>query len=437
MAEYVHLHVHTQYSFLDGAVRINPLVQRAKDLGMRGVGMTDHANMFGALQLYKACKERDMWPVLGCEVNVARTQDTRERKRTPVDHLVLLAKNEDGYKNLINLVSKGQIEQASETAASLAWDSVAAQTKGLIALTGCMGGVVAQQVLELGESAGLAMLDRMKSAFEPGCLFVELQDHDLVEQPVLNKILIECAKKLELPTIATNDVHYLAKEDADAQLYLSCAATGRSYAEAKAGHHGSQEMYFKSADEMARRFREMPEAVKATVEVAEMCSGLKLVLGKPMLPDFKVPEGFETATYFAHVAREGLRHRFQEFASLEKTVDKAIYEQRLEREIDVIIKMGFSGYFLIVWDFIRHAKNRGVPVGPGRGSGAGSLVAYSMRITDLDPLPFGLLFERFLNPERISMPDFDVDFCMNRRDEVIGYVTQKYGKDNVGQIATF
>jgi len=437
MAEYVHLHVHTQYSFLDGALRIGPLVDRAKELGMRGVAMTDNANMFGALQLYKACRERDLWPILGCEINVARTQDVRERKRTPVDHLVLLAKDQEGYKNLIRLVSKGQIEQASDTAPSVNWETVAEQTRGLIGLTGCMGGIVAQQLLEQGEGAALAMLDRMKSAFEPGSLFVELQDHDLVEQPVLNKILLECARKLELPVVATNDVHYLAREDADAQLYLSCAQSGRTYAEAKAGHHNSSEMYFKSAEEMARRFRELPEAVAATTTIAEMCSGLKLELGRPMLPDFKVPDGFETATYFAHVAREGLRHRFQEFAVLEKNFDRALYEKRLEVEIDVIVKMGFSGYFLIVWDFIRHAKNRGVPVGPGRGSGAGSLVAFSMRITDLDPIPFGLLFERFLNPERISMPDFDIDFCMDRRDEVIDYVSQKYGRESVGQIATF
>jgi DNA polymerase III subunit alpha len=437
MAEYVHLHVHTQYSFLDGAIRIGPLVERTKELGMRAVAMTDHANMFGALQLYKACQERSLWPVLGCELNVARAEEGRERRRTPVDHLVLLAKTEEGYKNLIRLVSNGQIEAASDTAPSVSWEHIAQQCGGLVGLTGCMGGIVAQKVLEQGEDAGLALLDRMRSAFEPGSLFVELQDHDLAEQPVLNKILVECARKLGLPLVATNDVHYLAREDADAQLYLSCAQNGRTYAEAKAGHHGSSEMYFKSADEMAKRFRELPEAVASTVAIAEMCSGLKLELGKPMLPDFKVPDGFETATYFAHVAREGLRHRFQEFAVLGKTVDQSLYEKRLETEMDVIVKMGFSGYFLIVWDFIRHAKNRGVPVGPGRGSGAGSLVAYSMRITDLDPIPFGLLFERFLNPERISMPDFDIDFCMDRRDEVIDYVSQKYGRESVGQIATF
>ncbi|HKQ68549.1 MAG TPA: DNA polymerase III subunit alpha [Polyangiaceae bacterium] len=437
VAEFVHLHVHTQYSFLDGALRIGQIAERAKELGMRGVAMTDHGNMFGALQLYKACRERGITPILGCEINVARPQEGRERRRTPVDHLVLLAKDEAGYKNLIRIVSKGQVESASDTAPSVAWETVAEQCGGLIGLTGCMGGVVAQQILEQGEDAGLGVLDRLRSAFEPGSLFVELQDHSLVEQPVVNRILVDAAKKLELPICATNDVHYLAKEDADAQLYLSCTQSGRTYADAKASHHGSAEMYFKGADEMARRFRELPDAVTSTVAIAEMCSGLKLTLGKPMLPDFKVPEGFDQPAYFAHVAREGLRYRFREFASLGKTVEQEVYEKRLEVEIAVIIKMGFPGYFLIVWDFIRHAKNRGVPVGPGRGSGAGSLVAYSMRITDLDPIPYGLLFERFLNPERVSMPDFDIDFCMDRRDEVIEYVTEKYGRESVGQIATF
>jgi DNA polymerase-3 subunit alpha len=436
-SEFVHLHVHTQYSFLDGALRIGQLVGRAKELEMKAVAITDHANMFGALQFYKSCKAKDIVPILGCEVNVARPEEGREGRRTIADHLVLLAENEEGYKNLIRVVSLGQIQSASDTVPSVAWSTVAEHSAGLIGLTGCMGGVLAQKVLEQGRDAGLAALDRMRGAFQPGSFFVELQDHDLVEQPVLNKILVDVAAEVGVPLVATNDVHYLGKDDADAQLYLSCAQTGRTYAEAKAHHHNSSEMYFKSAEEMARRFRDQPDAVRATLGIAERCSALKLKLGRPMLPDFKVPEGFDTAGYFAHVAREGLRRRFQEFAVQEKAVDREAYEKRLETEILVIVQMGFSGYFLIVWDFIRHAKNRGVPVGPGRGSGAGSIVAYSMRITDLDPIPYGLLFERFLNPERVSMPDFDIDFCMDRRDEVIAYVSDKYGRESVGQIATF
>jgi DNA polymerase-3 subunit alpha len=437
MSKFVHLHVHTQYSFLDSAVRIASLAHAAKDMRMSAVAITDHGNMFGALQHYKACKKADVVPILGCEINVARREEGREHHKTPVDHLVLLAKDERGYKNLLKIVSLGQTEPASDLGPSVVLSTVAENAAGLVCLTGCLGGVVAQQVLEHGQEAAGPALGELRDAFDPGSLFVEIQDHGFIEDPVVSKILIDSAKNLDLPIVATNDVHYMTKDDAEAQLYLACVQSGRTYEEAKATHHGSSEMYFKSADEMVRRFRSVPEAIKATMQVAEMCSGLEVTLGAPMLPDFSVPDGFDAPGYFSHVAREGLEQRFREFAALSKTVDRQLYEARLETEIQVIIKMGFPGYFLIVWDFIRHAKNTGVPVGPGRGSGAGSLVAYSMRITDLDPIPYGLLFERFLNPERVSMPDFDIDFCQERRDEVIAYVTDKYGKHSVGQIATF
>ena len=446
-AELVHLHVHTQFSFLDGAVRVrdgrtkNPaerqdLPTRCKELGMRAVAITDHGNMFGAIQHYLACKDADIAPIIGCEVNVAREQEGMGRNLA-VDHLVLLAKDEPGYKNLVEIVSAGQVSPASDVAPSVTLAKVAEHAQGLIALTGCLGGVVAQRILEQGQDAGFALLDGLRSIFEPGHLFIELQDHGFPEQPVLNGILGEAARKLGLPVVATNDVHYLRREDAEAQLYLSCVQTGRTYAEAKSSHHGSEEMYLKSAEEMERLFRHHPGALSNTLLVAEMCQGFKLNLGKPMLPDFQVPEGFDTAGYFAHQAREGLERRFAEFRTLGKVVDEAAYRERLETEIRVIQQMGFSGYFLIVWDFIRYAKENGIPVGPGRGSGAGSLVAYAMRITDIDPIPYNLLFERFLNPERVSMPDFDVDFCMDRRDEVIDYVARKYGRESVGQIATF
>ena len=252
----------------------------------------------------------------------------------------------------------------------------------------------------------------------------------------MNELLVEEAKKLDLELVATNDVHYGAREDAEAHLYLSCIKTGRSYAEAKERHHGSSEMYLKSADEMADLFSAYPTAIANTLKIAEKCA-IKLKLGEPMLPTFQVPEGYDLEGYFRHVAREGLASRFREFAAVGKKVDEEAYRARLEMELGVIAQMKFPGYFLIVWDFIRHAKETGVPVGPGRGSGAGSLVAYSMRITDIDPIPYHLIFERFLNPERVSMPDFDIDFCMDRRDHVIAYVQQKYGEASVGQIATF
>ncbi|MGH7297425.1 MAG: DNA polymerase III subunit alpha, partial [Polyangiaceae bacterium] len=296
--------------------------------------------------------------------------------------------------------------------------------------------LVPQAILEEGEGRGKEMLATLRDALEPGSLYVELQDHGLPEQPVLNGILVKLAGELALPLVATNDVHYPERSDAEAHLYLSCIKSGRTYEEARERHHGSSEMYLKSADEMAQLFSAHPEAVKNTLAIAERCK-LSLRLGEPMLPSFPVPEGYDTEGYFRHVAREGLQRRFEELAAQGKPVDREAYAKRLETELDDIAAMKFPGYFLIVWDFIRHAKDSGIPVGPGRGSGAGSIVAYAMRITDLDPIPYNLLFERFLNPERISMPDFDVDFCMDKRDQVIAYVQKKYGENSVGQIATF
>lgn len=430
-AEFVHLHVHTQYSMLDGALKVKDLVKRVAAAKMRAVAVTDHGNMFGAITFYKAAKEAGVQSVIGCEIDVADQGKTR--------HLPLLAASAEGYKNLIALVSRGHVTPNAEGPANhpcVSLEDLAAHSKGLVAFTGCMGGVVSQKILEEGPTAGGALLAKIRDSFEPGNLFVELQDHGLPEQKVLNQILVEEAKKLDLPLIATNDVHYAGREDAEAHLYLSCIKTGRSYAESKERHHGSSEMYLKSADEMAQLFSAYPEAIKNSLLVAEKCA-LKLKLGEPMLPTFKVPEGYDTESYFRFVAREGLEARFKDFASVGKHVDQAAYRARLEMELNVIAQMKFPGYFLIVWDFIRYAKDTGIPVGPGRGSGAGSIVAYAMRITDLDPIPYNLIFERFLNPERVSMPDFDIDFCMDRRDQVIAYVQQKYGESSVGQIATF
>jgi DNA polymerase-3 subunit alpha len=430
-AEFAHLHVHTQYSLLDGAVKVKDLVKRVAAAGMKSVAITDHGNMFGAISFYKAAKEAGVTALIGCELEVAHGGQSR--------HLPLIASSLEGYKNLVWLCSRGHVQPDPSAPAGVPSVSLAdleGRTKGLVGLTGCMGGLVAQSVLEMGEQAGGQMLGRLKELFEPGSLYVELQDHGLPEQPVLNGILCDLARRIELPLVATNDVHYAEKEDAEAHLYLSCIKTGRSAAEAKERHHGSSEMYLKSPAEMALRFKDVPGALEATLAIAERCA-IKLKLGEPMLPSFDVPEGFDTESYFRHVAREGLERRFEELLAVGKKVDRDAYRKRLEMELDVIAKMKFPGYFLIVWDFIRHAKESGIPVGPGRGSGAGSIVAYSMRITDLDPIPYNLLFERFLNPERVSMPDFDVDFCMDRRDEVIAYVQKKYGEQSVGQIATF
>ena len=431
MTEFVHLHVHSQYSMLDGALKVKNLVKLVQKQGMNAVALTDHGNMFGAISFYKAAKEVGIKAILGAELEVVTNGHGH--------HLPLIAASEEGYKNLVALVSRGYVDPdpaGTPGVPCVPLSALDGKTKGLVALTGCMGGVLSQSILEQGPEAGAKTLSTLKDLFEPGALYVELQDHGLPEQPILKGILKDLAKRFELPLVATNDVHYGMKDDAEAALYLSCIKNGRSYEEAKSRHHGSFEMYLKTPDEMAAAFADTPEALKTTLEINEKCQ-LKLKLGNPMLPSFGVPEGMDEATYFRQVAKEGLEARFVELEAAGKKIDREAYRKRLEMEMDVICKMKFPGYFLIVWDFIRYGKENGVPVGPGRGSGAGSLVAYSMRITDLDPIPFNLLFERFLNPERVSMPDFDVDFCMDKRERVIQYVQKKYGETSVGQIATF
>lgn len=411
-------------------MKVDALAERTKELGMSAVAMTDSHNMFGAIRHYKKCRDLGLLPILGAELNVAR-------EGGKLDHLVLLASSLEGYQNLVKLVSEGHANPVSDGGPSIGLNQVAERTKGLVCLTGCLGGVVAQSVMEHGPDKGRDMLGALKDMFEPGHLFVELQNHGFVEQPVVNGILKEAAGALDLPLVATNDVHFMNKEDAAAQLYLECVRRGRTYEEALPNHHGSSEMYLKSAREMKSAFADFPEAISNTLRVAEMCKSVELKLGTPMLPNFPVPGGFDTESYFRKVSEDGLEKRFAQFRERGIAFDEETYRKRLEREMGVILQMGFPGYFLIVWDFIKEAKRSGIPVGPGRGSGAGSLVAYALEITDLDPLPYNLLFERFLNPERVSMPDFDIDFCMSRRDKVIDYVSERYGRTSVGQIATF
>ncbi|HKY37180.1 MAG TPA: DNA polymerase III subunit alpha [Polyangiaceae bacterium] len=431
-AEFVHLHVHSQYSFLTSAVKLSDLPGKAKERGMRGVALTDVANMYGAIRHYKTCQDKGLTPLLGAELFIPRTTASGA-----VDHLVLLAENQEGYKNLVRIVSEGHLRSAHDYAPAVTLDFITERSKGLIALSGCMAGLAAQRILEQGAEAAEPVLADLRDRFEPGHFFVELQDHGFPEQPVLTDILLKAAGRLALPVVASNDVHFMSKDDGVAQLYLECVGHGRTFAEAQPLHHNSFEMYLKTPDEMAALFGGVPGALENTLRVTEMCSALKLELGKPMLPQFQVPAGYDTDSYFRHLSREGLEQRLAHFRSLGKVVDETFYRERLETELDVIIGMKYPGYFLIVWDFIREAKARGIPVGPGRGSGAGSIVAYSLKITEIDPIPYNLLFERFLNPERVSMPDFDIDFCMARRDEVIRYVAEKYGIESVGQIATF
>ena len=428
--EFAHLHVHTQYSFLTSSVKVEALAERTKELGMHAVAMTDSHNMFGAIRHYKKCRDLGLLPILGAELNVVGESGR-------LDHLVLLASSLEGYHNLVKLVSAGHADPVSDNGPSIALSQVAERTRGLICLTGCLGGVVAQRVLEHGPEQGRKALSQLQDMFDPGHVFVELQNHGFAEQPVVNGILREAAAALSLPLVASNDVHFMNRDDAAAQLYLECVRRGRTYEEALPSHHGSSEMYLKSPKEMAASFADYPEALKNTLRVSEMCQGVELKLGTPMLPNFPTPDGYDTESYFRKVSEDGLNKRFAQFRERGLPFDEDTYRKRLEREMGVILQMGFPGYFLIVWDFIKEAKRGGIPVGPGRGSGAGSLVAYALEITDIDPLPYNLLFERFLNPERVSMPDFDIDFCMSRRDKVIDYVSERYGRSSVGQIATF
>jgi DNA polymerase-3 subunit alpha len=415
VTEFVHLHVHTQFSLLDGAVKVKDLIKRTAAAKQRAVALTDHNNMHGAVGFYKAAREAGVQPILGCEIG----------------HFPLLASTIEGYKNLLWLASHATHPPPLETPearthADYLLEKLNGRTKGLIGLTGCMGGLLAQRILYEGEHQGNLLLGQLRECFDPGALYMELQDHGLPEQPHLNGILHDLSIQHGLRKVATNDVHYAERSDADAHLVLGCIKSQRPLVVARQDHHGSSEMYLKSGDEMAEIFT--PPTLATTLEIAEKCSSLKLDLGKPLLPTFPVPEGETAESYFRHLAWKGLRGR---------GLGGEVYEKRLAFELDVIAKMNFPGYFLIVWDFIRYAKECGIPVGPGRGSGAGSIVAYALRITDIDPIQHGLLFERFLNPDRVSMPDFDIDFCMLRRDEVVAYVRQKYGAESVGQIATF
>jgi DNA polymerase-3 subunit alpha len=387
------------------------------------------------VQFYKACKDAGVAPILGCEVNLCR--DHRATQGRDSNHLVLLARDQEGYRNLVRLVSLGWVDGLLHGKPRVDFEQLQAHQKGIVGLSACMGGYLAQQVLQKGEAAGREAMAQLRDSFEPGAFYVELQDHGFIEQKPLNQVLVSLAREMSLPLVASNDCHYQERQHARAQMVLQCISSGINVQDMARSHHGSEELYFKSADEMSALFAELPEAIGNSMLLAEMCGGQANPMSKPMLPRFQVPDGMDEDGFFRELARKGLFERFGEFELVNKHVDRERYKAQLEMECDVICKMGFPGYFLIVQDFINWAKQKGIPVGPGRGSGAGSIVAYSMRITDLDPVAHGLLFERFLNPERVSMPDFDIDFCMDRRDEVIDYVRQKYGASSVGQIATF
>ncbi len=470
---FVHLHLHTDYSLLDGACDITELVNEAAHRGMPAVAVTDHGNLFAAEHFHHEASTRGVKPIIGCEVYVARTSrhdkgvektngDAARNGRANganggngagaqasgqasdvtqrgTNHLVLLCENAEGYRNLVYLVSKGFLE-GFYYKPRIDYDLLAKHSRGLIALSACLSGAVAEPLVEGRYDEGREAAYRLRDIFGKGNFFLEVQDQGLeIDQPV-NRELVRLSRESGIPLVATNDCHYLTRADARAQEVLLCIQTGKTMSDPQRMRFATDQFYFKTAEEMAQVFRELPDALERTVAIAERCN-VRIDPVRNSFPEFQVPEGYTLDSYFERVVREGFAERVPYLETFAKQGwlrrPLAEYEQRLANEIKMIIKMRYAGYFLIVWDFMRYARAQGIPVGPGRGSAAGSLVSYALKITDVDPLQYDLLFERFLNPERVSMPDIDIDFCMRRRGEVIDYVTHKYGRDNVAQIITF
>jgi DNA polymerase-3 subunit alpha len=432
MPEFTHLHLHTQYSLLDGAIRLDQLFPKVLERGMKSVAITDHGNLFGALDFYQRAKAHGVKPIFGCETYVAPDRLDKTERRS--NHLILLAKNEVGWKNLSYLNSMGYLEGFYYNP-RIDKPLLRAHSEGLVGLSACLGGEVAQTIMRRGPEAAENTAREFEDIFGKGNFFLEVQPNGLEEQEQVNGHLLELAKKTGIPLVATNDCHYLNQTDARAHEILMCVQQKKTIHDEKRLHHRNEAFFVKTPAEMEAYFKHIPEALENAAKLGDLCK-VEFKLGETFLPKFQVPDGMTAESYLAEISQDGLKKRIEEAHRRGDKPDGDAYAARLALELGVIQKMQFAGYFLIVWDFIRYAKEHGIPVGPGRGSGAGSLVAYSMRITDIDPIANKLLFERFLNPERISMPDFDVDFCMNRRDEVIAYVTDKYGKDNVGQIVT-
>jgi DNA polymerase-3 subunit alpha len=437
---FVHLHLHTDYSLLDGACEIGELTAEAARRGMPAVAVTDHGNLFAAANFYHQAMTHGVKPIIGCEVYVAPdNHKNRGSEAERSNHLVLLAENEEGYKNLIQLVSTGFLD-GFYYKPRVDHELLAEHSKGLIALSACLRGEVADALLADKYDQARANAYRLRDIFGKGNFFLEVQDQGLEVEQRINRALVRLSRDTGIPLVATNDCHYLTRADSHAQEVLLCIQTGKTMSDSSRMKFATDQFYFKTAVEMAEVFGELPDALERTVAIADRCN-VKIQRVSNPFPEFKVPEGHSTDSYFEKVAREGFESRAAVLWRLSKEgrLRHSVpdYERRLSDEIAMIQKMRFAGYFLIVWDFIHYARAQGVPVGPGRGSAAGSLVSYALRITDVDPLQYDLLFERFLNPERISMPDIDIDFCMRRRGEVIEYVRQKYGEKSVAQIITF
>ncbi|MBD0382776.1 DNA polymerase III subunit alpha [Paenibacillus sedimenti] len=439
MSSFVHLHVHSEYSLLDGAARMEELVSQAAALGMTSLALTDHGVMYGAIAFYKACKQRGIKPIIGCEVyyTAGSIREKGTRQEQPIYHLILLAKNQQGYQNLMKLCSIGHL-QGFHYKPRIDYEHLSKHAEGLICLSSCLGSEISQHLLHDRKEEARKAAERYRDIFGDD-FFLEIQDHGMIEQKKVMVEMIELSKATGIPLIATNDVHYVREPDHVVQDILICIGTGKTVEDKDRLRMGTSQMYLKSDEEMRRLFVHVPEALTNTAVVASRCN-LELEFGKSILPKFRpIAEDLTAGAYLKELCLQGMEQRYggkPEWQELDSQLKK-LAEERLYYELGVIEKMGFSDYFLIVWDFIRFAHEKDIMTGPGRGSSAGSLVAYVLRITNVDPLQYKLLFERFLNPERITMPDIDIDFSDERRDEVIDYVVAKYGQEHVAQIITF
>ncbi|WP_107727557.1 DNA polymerase III subunit alpha [Desmospora activa] len=426
---FIHLHVHTEYSLLDGASRIQDLVDRAKASGFDALAITDHGAMYGVIPFYRACRKAGIKPIIGCEVylTAGSREERPSRKEQRIYHLLLLAETNQGYQNLMKLVSRAHLEGFHHKP-RVDKEILREHAQGIIATSACLAGEISQAILEENTTKARHLAQEYREIFGSDRFFLELQDHGLPEQQKVNRQLIQLSQELKIPLVATNDLHYIDQDDYEMHDCLLCIGTNRRLEEEDRLRFPSQDFYLKTADEMKRLFAHVPEAVANTRRIADRCQ-VEIPLGQRLLPRFPVPGNTDAASYLRERCLEGAKQRYRNLSSE--------VMQRLDHELAVIGQMGFEDYFLIVWDFIRFARQQGIAVGPGRGSAAGSLVAYVLLITDVDPIRYGLLFERFLNPERINMPDIDIDFNYERRDEVIEYVTRKYGDQRVAQIITF
>ena len=438
MERFTHLHLHSEYSLLDGACRVADIPRRAKEMGQDAVAITDHGVMYGVVEFYKACIKEGVKPIIGCEVYVAKRSrfDKVHDRDSSSYHLVLLCENETGYRNLIRMVSLAFTE-GFYSKPRVDMELLREHHEGLIALSACLAGYIPRHIISGEYEEAEKYAREMRDIFGEDHFYLEIQDHGLEEQKTVNRAILEISEKTGIPLVATNDVHYLRRGDAESQAILMCIQTNNVITDGRPIGFETDEFYMKSASEMERLFAAYPGAISNTAKIADMCD-FHFTFGETQLPRFRPSDGSDPSEYLARLAREGLISRVQAgHIVYAEGRDENRYKERIEYELSVITRMGYCEYYLIVWDFVHHSKSVGIPVGPGRGSGAGSLVAYLLGITDIDPLRFDLLFERFLNPERVSMPDFDIDFCYDRRDEAIAYVRDKYGEDHTAQIITF